>query len=170
MTVSEAICALNAAPCDDKASALNPGKTRRMMTQLTRDLVNRVKPDVMLLTPGTAKLVAQAAQDWPDPVEMRFIYDRDGRMAVGWNREELEMRKGIRPRPAPMQAYIDKKAAELSQIVRQQALGIAGETAQSRAERVALYEALIGKGANMGTLNLSGLGGGMSLSADQFQE
>jgi len=89
----------------------------------------------MLLTPGTAKLVAQAAQDWHDPVEMRFIYDKEGRVAVGWNREELEMRKGLRPRPAPMQAYLDKKAAE--------------------------------QGANMGTLNFSGLAG---LSADQFQE
>jgi hypothetical protein len=124
MTVPEAICALNAAPSDDKVSALNLGKTRRQFTQSVRDLVNRVKPDVMLLTPGTAKLVAQAAQDWPDPVEMRFIYDREGRMAVGWNREELEMRKGLRPRQGPVKlTAMMEQQARIAEIQRQQALG-----------------------------------------------
>jgi hypothetical protein len=92
MTVPEALAALETAPMDGAPSALNPGHTRRWFTEKVKSIVD-AHGVAISLSPETAKMVAQAVQDCEFPVPMRFMYDKEGKLAVGWNREEIEIRK-----------------------------------------------------------------------------
>ena len=106
MTVPEAIAALAAAPMDEGVSAVDPTRSRRKFTLEVKGIVDQHGMAISL-SPSTAKMVAQAVQDCKFPVPMRFMYDKEGKLAVGWNREEIEIRKA-----ALTDVYYHKTLAE----------------------------------------------------------
>jgi len=100
MTLEQAKACLRVAPADDQLSAVEPNMKRRDVVSNWTRILGKANIYVIDLTPSVSKSVAQVTQDCLDPVEMRFCYDPEGIIQVGWNREEVEMRKGLRPRPA----------------------------------------------------------------------
>ncbi|SRR6266550_5123019 len=103
MTFLEATAALNLAPADDQLSAVEPNMKRRDVVLLTKAHLRTAPVTAIELMPAFARKVAAVVQDCPDPVELHFLYDRNGKLTVGWNREEVEIRKGLRPRYNPAQ-------------------------------------------------------------------
>ena len=122
------MAALNLAPADDRLSAVEPNMTRGNVVYLMRDQLNYVPPTFIDLTPHIARKVAMVLQDCPDPVELRFAYDQQGNITVGWNREEVEIRKGLRPRPGAVPLKELMRLRELAM------LGSAKATAMLRAQ------------------------------------
>jgi hypothetical protein len=99
VTIAEALAALNLAPADEKLSAVEPNMTRRDVVAIARSVIAAAPRTVIDVMPLFARHVASVLQDCTDPVELRFAYDQQGNITVGWNREEVEVRKGLRPRP-----------------------------------------------------------------------
>ncbi len=115
MTVEQAKAALNLAPADDQMSAVEPNRTRRDVVQSWFAVLRRFKPHVIDVSPSVAHNIACVVQDCTDPVELRFAYDPGNlisggpQITVGWNREEVEIRKGLRPRPGVPQRFTDEQ-------------------------------------------------------------
>jgi hypothetical protein len=99
VTLEQAKFAMTLAPADDQLSAVEPNMTRRNVVYLMREQLNHVPPTFIDLTPHVARKVAMVLQDCTDPVSLHFLNDKNGQITVGWNREEVEIRKGLRPRP-----------------------------------------------------------------------
>jgi hypothetical protein len=114
MTVEQAKTALTLAPCDGLLSAVEPNMKRRDVVYHASRILNAIPITVIDVPTVFARHVAAVVQDCADPVELRFIYEA-GEIVVGWNKEEVEMRKGLRPKPGAIPLGELIRAGEIEQ-------------------------------------------------------
>lgn len=118
MTYEQAMAALRLAPADDQESKVISGLTRRRVVEGAFEALQRAfHHSVIDLPPETARRIAAIVQDWPDPVDMRFIFNPEElpgeNISVGWNQAELLFRKnGLKTTkldPDQMAAHVEKQ-------------------------------------------------------------
>jgi hypothetical protein len=88
MTLEQCRAALRSAPRDNQLSAVEPNVTRNVLFRLTCQALEKLPPHTIDVSPALAHHVACVAQDTIAPVPMRFIFDKDGVLVAGWNREQ----------------------------------------------------------------------------------
>lgn len=93
MTTREAQAAMAMAPRDGQISKVNPKFTRLRITE-NADYVLANIGFSRKLDPDEVKMVCAIVQDCPDPVPIHFMYGANGGITVGWNRDEVDRRRG----------------------------------------------------------------------------
>lgn len=95
MTIREAKHAMMQAERDDMTSLVNPQFTRKQLAaNADKLLFFAVQILKTHLEPDEARMICAIVQDCPDPVPIHFAYQQDGGLTVGWNRDEVALRKG----------------------------------------------------------------------------
>jgi len=130
MTMEQAQAVLNNAAADNQLSRVEPNLTRRDVVQLARAALSRVSRYAIDIPKIMERHLLEVAQDCLDPVRVHYAYSSDGRICAGWNKEEVAIRNGLAPAPAPKEVveHIPSLMDEIKDSLRRQQQGIAANS------------------------------------------
>src|ERR1051325_1189696 len=130
MTMEQAQAVLNNAAADNQLSRVEPNLTRRDVVQLARAALSRVSRYAIDIPKIMERHLLEVAQDCLDPVQVRYAYDSAGNVFAGWNKEEVAIRNGLAPSPAPKESveHIPSLMDEIKDSLRRQQQGIAANS------------------------------------------